>query len=171
MYPSDAGARPSLMIDANEFWSPKQAIRHISAIEREFDLLMFQGLIPPPPLQLLEAGGEYKVEYDAPLNRAMRAEEASGGMRTFQWASEIAANTQDPSILDPFDTDVMVAEIADINGMPYRWLRKQEDIDAKRQGRQQEAAVAQITQALPGMAAMAKAASPQGTNPNTGQPR
>ena len=27
------------MIDANEFWSPKQAIRHITAIEREFDLV------------------------------------------------------------------------------------------------------------------------------------
>ncbi len=33
------GSRPSLMIDANEFWSPKQAIRYISAIEREFDLV------------------------------------------------------------------------------------------------------------------------------------
>ena len=33
------GSRPSLMIDANEFWSPKQAIRHITAIEREFDLV------------------------------------------------------------------------------------------------------------------------------------
>ena len=33
------GSKPSLMIDANEFWSPKQAIRHITAIEREFDLV------------------------------------------------------------------------------------------------------------------------------------
>jgi L-alanine-DL-glutamate epimerase-like enolase superfamily enzyme len=31
--------RPSLMIDANEFWTPKQAIRRISEIEREFDLV------------------------------------------------------------------------------------------------------------------------------------
>jgi L-alanine-DL-glutamate epimerase-like enolase superfamily enzyme len=32
-------ARPSLMIDANEFWSPKQAIRRIRQIEHEFDLV------------------------------------------------------------------------------------------------------------------------------------
>jgi L-alanine-DL-glutamate epimerase-like enolase superfamily enzyme len=32
-------ARPSLMIDANEFWTTKQAIRRISEIEREFDLV------------------------------------------------------------------------------------------------------------------------------------
>ena len=31
--------RPSLMIDANEFWSPKQAIRRISELERSFDLV------------------------------------------------------------------------------------------------------------------------------------
>jgi L-alanine-DL-glutamate epimerase-like enolase superfamily enzyme len=31
--------RPSLMIDANEFWTPKQAIRRISELEREFDLV------------------------------------------------------------------------------------------------------------------------------------
>ena len=33
------GSRPSLMIDANEFWTPKQAIRRLSEIEREFDLV------------------------------------------------------------------------------------------------------------------------------------
>jgi L-alanine-DL-glutamate epimerase-like enolase superfamily enzyme len=31
--------RPSLMVDANEFWTPKQAIRRISEIERQFDLV------------------------------------------------------------------------------------------------------------------------------------
>jgi len=33
------GSKPSLMIDANEFWSPKQAIRRIAAMERDFDLV------------------------------------------------------------------------------------------------------------------------------------
>jgi hypothetical protein len=91
--------------------------------EREFDLLMFQGLIPPPPQVILDAGAEYMVEYDAPLNRAMRAEEAAGGMRTFQWAAEIATNLQDPSVMDTFDPDVMIPELADINAMPLRWPR------------------------------------------------
>lgn len=31
--------QPSLMVDANEFWSPKQAIRRARALEREFDLV------------------------------------------------------------------------------------------------------------------------------------
>jgi L-alanine-DL-glutamate epimerase-like enolase superfamily enzyme len=33
-----SGKPPVLMVDANEYWSPKQAIRHISAYEERFDL-------------------------------------------------------------------------------------------------------------------------------------
>lgn len=139
-------------------------------IEREVDLLVWQGLVPPPPPIVVEAGAEYRVEYDAPLNRAMRAEEAAGGMRTFQFATEMAAQMQDPSILDPFDTDVMIPELAEINAMPLRWLRTPEAVEARRQARQQDQVAAQMTQALPGMAAMMKATSPEGTSPTGGQP-
>jgi L-alanine-DL-glutamate epimerase-like enolase superfamily enzyme len=33
-----SGKTPSLMIDSNEYWSPKQAIRHIRYFEEQFDL-------------------------------------------------------------------------------------------------------------------------------------
>ena len=139
-------------------------------LEREFDLLMWQGLLPPPPPALLEAGARYLVEYDAPLNRAMRSDEAAGTMRTFQWAAEIAAQLQDPSVMDFFDVDAIIPELMQINGAPFRFLRSAEDVGQLRATRQQQQAAAQITQALPGMAAMAKAASPQGTLPISGQP-
>ena len=138
-------------------------------IEREFDLLIYQGLIPPPPPELLEAGGGFKVEYDAPLNRAMRAEEASGIMRSMQWSAEIVAQTQDPSAMDWYDVDTITPEVADINGAPFRFIRSADAVAAIRAKRDQDKQVAQVTQALPGMAAMAKVASPQGTNPNPGQ--
>jgi L-alanine-DL-glutamate epimerase-like enolase superfamily enzyme len=34
-----SGKTPQLMIDANEYWSPKQAIRHIEFFERHFELV------------------------------------------------------------------------------------------------------------------------------------
>ena len=34
-----SGKRPLLMIDSNEYWSPKQAIRHILEFERSFELV------------------------------------------------------------------------------------------------------------------------------------
>jgi L-alanine-DL-glutamate epimerase-like enolase superfamily enzyme len=33
-----SGKKPELMVDVNEYWSPKQAIRYIHEIEQEFDL-------------------------------------------------------------------------------------------------------------------------------------
>ena len=118
----------------------------------------------------MQARAEYKVEYDAPLNRAMRAEEAAGIMRTMQWAAEISAQTQDPSAMDWFEVDTIIPELADINGSPFRFIRDPEKVAQMRQKRDADAATAQLTQALPGMAAMAKVASPEGTNVNAGQP-
>ena len=34
-----SGKRPEILIDSNEYWSPKQAIRHISAYEREYEIV------------------------------------------------------------------------------------------------------------------------------------
>jgi len=36
---SIASKRPGLMIDPNEYWSPKQAVRYVRQIEKEFDLI------------------------------------------------------------------------------------------------------------------------------------
>ncbi|HSC08905.1 MAG TPA: mandelate racemase/muconate lactonizing enzyme family protein, partial [Steroidobacteraceae bacterium] len=36
---SVASSRPGLMIDANEYWSPKQAVRYVSQLEERFDLV------------------------------------------------------------------------------------------------------------------------------------
>jgi len=33
------GARPGLMLDANEAWNRKQAVRHIRELEQSFDLI------------------------------------------------------------------------------------------------------------------------------------
>jgi len=139
-------------------------------IEREFDLLMWQGLLPPPPPALIEAGANYMVEYDSPLNRAMRADEAAGTMRTFQWASEIAATTQDPSVMDFFNTDAIIPELMQINGAPFRFMRDPAEVAQLRAQRQQQQAAAQLTQALPGIAAIQKASTPEGNAAFAGQP-
>jgi len=131
-------------------------------IEREFDLLMWQNLLPPPPQALVDARAEYHVEYDAPLNRAMRSDEGAGIMRTMQYASQIAAETQDPSVMDWFDTDTIIPELSDINAAPLRFIRDAGAVAQMREGRKQQQMQAQMAQALPGIAAMTKATNPQG---------
>lgn len=126
-------------------------------IEREIDLMMRQGLIPPPPPALIEAAGEYRVEYDSPLSRAQRAEEVAGIMRTIETTLGIVNVTQDPSPLDHFNWDAIIPEVADIQAVPIRWMRAMEEVQQMRQGRAQQQRQQQAVNALPGVAAMTKA--------------
>lgn len=126
-------------------------------IPRELDLLIRQGLVPPPPPEFLEAGGEYQIIYDSPLSRAQRAEEAAGLMRSIELALKVAAEAQNPAPLDHFNWDVITPEIAAIHGVPARWMNSMEEIKAMRKGRQQAAEQQQMIDAAPGAAAMSNA--------------
>ena len=128
-------------------------------IEREIDVMVRQGLLPPMPPALLEARGEYRVEYDSPLSRAQRAEEVAGVMRTVETALNIVNVTQDPSPLDHFDWDAIIPEVAEIQAVPTRWMRAADQVKMLREGRKQAQQQQQTVNALPGVAAMTKAAA------------
>lgn len=125
-------------------------------IERELDLLSQMGLLPPMPPALLEAQGEFTIIYDSPLSRAQRAEEASGIMRTVESTLAIVNVTQNPEPLDHFNWDVIVPEISSIHGVPERFLRSMDEVQAIREGRAQEAQDQKMIQAAPAAAAMMK---------------
>jgi len=144
-----------------------QSEGHGTQIRREFDVLYGQGLIPPMPPELEEAsraGVGWLVEFDAPLNRAMRAEEASGIQRSIQFAAEIATQTQDPSVMDQFNFDEIIPSVAEISGAPARFMNSPEVVMAKRQARAQQQQAQQAIDAGPSMAAMMKAAAPEGNS-------
>lgn len=132
-------------------------------IAREYDVLNQQGIIPQPPPELIEANAAWHVEFDAPLNRAMRAEEGAGLQRTVQFGIEVSQATQDPSILDVFDFDTAMRDLADINGTPYRWLKDPALVQQARAGRQNQQQTQNLIDAAPALAATLKAAAPQGT--------
>lgn len=130
-------------------------------IERELDLLAEQGLLPPMPPRLREAQGEYQVIYTSPLARAQRAQEAAGFVRTVETVRELVNVTQDVSLLDRFDFDTAIPEIAQIQSVPERWMAGDEAVLAKRQGRAQQQARQEAIQAAPAEAAMMKAQAVQ----------
>jgi hypothetical protein len=125
-------------------------------IEREIDVLARQGLVPPMPGALLEAGGEYAVTYNSPLSRTARAEEAAGLMRTIEMALNVAERTQNPEPLDHFDWDVIVPEIGDIQAVPGRWMRGKDQIKIIRQARAKQQQTATAIEAAPAVAGMMK---------------
>jgi hypothetical protein len=126
-------------------------------IEREIDLLSRQFLLPPMPQILKEAQGEYKIVYDSPLTRAQRAEEASGAMRTIENAMGFFNATQDPSVFDFFNMDEIVMGLAEIQGMPAKWTRGIDEVQAIRAGRKDQQETEQMINAAPSAAAMIKA--------------
>lgn len=126
-------------------------------IEREIDLLTRQGLIEPMPQALLEAKGEYTIQYESPLSRAQRAEEASGFMRLVEMGLQIWGVKQDSTILDHLDFDAAASDLAEIHGVPAKWMKAQEQIDQARAAVQQQMQMQQAMQAAPGAAALIKA--------------
>lgn len=126
-------------------------------IEREIDVLNNLGLLPPMPPLLREARGEYKVVYQSPLARDMRAQEVAGFSRTLDMAMTIVNATQDPSPLDRFDFDAAMPAIADIQGVPPSWMADDDQVAQKRQSRAQEKQQAAQVQSMPAQAAMLKA--------------
>lgn len=126
-------------------------------IERELDLAGELGLLPPMPQALREAQGEYNVVYTSPLSRAARSQEVAGAMRTIETALNIVNATQDPSHLDQFDFDVIIPQIAEIQGVPESWMAGAEAIAKKREERAAQQQQQMEIQAAPAAAAMVKA--------------
>ena len=126
-------------------------------IERELDLLTQQGLLPELPPALVEAQGEYEIEYDSPLSRSQRSEEAAGWLRTLEAAIAYANTTQDISVLDQFDTDVIYPALAEINAVPASWMRGEDAVAQLRQQRAQQQEMQQMVEAAPAAAGVMKA--------------
>jgi hypothetical protein len=135
-------------------------------VGREIDLLARAGALPRPPAQLLDRGGTYKIEYNSPLTRAMRADQGVGFLRTIEALSPLAQ--VDPSVMDVFNPDEIGIGLADINGVPAKWLRSKEEIDALRQGRAQAQQAQQLVAAAPAAASAVKDLAQAGAAANKG---
>lgn len=126
--------------------------------DRELDVLRSQRLLPPMPEVLVEAKGEYSIIHDSPISRAQRAEQAAGIVRTVESTLAIVNVTMDPAPLDHFDFDVITPDLADINGVPLKWMRSMDRIKEIREGRAENAHNEQMIKAAPAAAAVMKSA-------------
>lgn len=128
-------------------------------IERELDILQRQGALPPMPGLLIEAQGEYEIEYDSPLNRMQRAEEIVGIQRSLEMAIPLA--DIDPSVMDVFDLPELVRITTEVNGVPNKAIRSKEEVaeikDAREQAEAQQAAIQQAQPVAGAMKDMAQA--------------
>lgn len=123
-------------------------------IQREISILARTGVLPPMPPQLVEAGGEFDIQYEGPLARAQRAEQAIGLTNTLNILTPVAQI--DPTVMDRFNFDTISQDISlDINGLPATWLNSDETLAKIRAGRKQQQDMQTMIQAAPAASAAA----------------
>lgn len=129
-------------------------------IEREIDILEQQGAIPPLPGLLAEAQGEYEIEYESPLNRLQRSEEVVGISRTLETVAPFAQI--DPSIMNVFNGAEVARLAAEVNGVPQKVLRTEDEVEAMMDAEREAAAEQQaVEQAQPAATALKDVAQAQ----------
>lgn len=116
-------------------------------IQRELDIAQRQGRLPPPPEQLMNAGGRIEVEYTSPLNQLAKSDDAVAVVRTLEAVTPMAQI--DPSVLDGFRIPQMARVIGTANGIPASCLATDDEMAAKDASRAEAAQAQALMQAAP----------------------
>jgi len=123
-------------------------------IDRELDIAAQSGLLPEMPEELVEAGGQVDVEYDSPLNRAMRAGEGASVLR---WVEASAPFVQaDPRAARVINAPRAVRKLAEVFSVPSDYVNSEDEVDAAMQADEQAAQAQTLLAAAPVAAGAAK---------------
>lgn len=125
-------------------------------IERELDMMEELGMMPEMPPELLEAEGEFKITYTSPLAKNINAEANAGFMRMVESSLGIANATGDMSVMDHYNFDVAIPEIAESSAVPTHWMNDDKTKKALREQRAEAAERQQMIDAAPAVAGLAK---------------
>ena len=123
-------------------------------IRRERSILFSQGKLPQMPQILAQRGKALEIEYETPMTRQAKNEEGVGLLRAFE---ALAGPAQvDPSVYDKFDFDKVAEIVSEVNGVPARALKSDEQLAQERAQEQTSQTMQQMVDAAPVMANTAK---------------
>ena len=109
-------------------------------IERCYGVESREGILPPPPVQQVPElqGKEIKIEFISILAMAQKQAGIAAINQTVGFIGNLAALTQNPDVLDKLNVDEAVDEIAEMQGVPPKLIRSDEEVAALRQARAQQ---------------------------------
>lgn len=119
-------------------------------IERELGIAQRQGLIPPLPPELVEADGEYEIEYESDATRMQRADEVAAFVRLQEVMGVFIQ--ADPSLLQKIDAEEAMEHYGHDLGVPAKLFRSEEDMEQIHAQQAQQAQAQQMADQLPGVA-------------------
>lgn len=106
-------------------------------VERCFNLALRAGAIQeyvgPVPDALVQTGGSYQVRYISPLARSQKMEEVNAIDAYVAGQAQLAAVTQDPTVMDGIKLDEASYEKGKALGVPVGLLRGPKELAAKRE--------------------------------------
>ena len=116
-------------------------------IERVFGIMWRRGDIPAPPPELAQSG--LQIEFISILAQAQKQAGLAGINGTVAFAGQVSG--MHPEILDKINFDEALDQVAEMNGVPPKLLRSDEDVAQIRQQRAEQMAqqqqMAQMAQA------------------------
>jgi hypothetical protein len=136
-------------------------------IDVGFGLLLHARVLPDPPDSIVAAAmanqGQIDVEYEGPLARAARDEEADAIDEAFEFALGVGQRTGQMSLLQNLDQDEAFRRRLEIRGFPKALVRDKQFVaqlrEAENEQRQQQAMVEQAATAAPALKAIGEFAS------------
>jgi hypothetical protein len=123
-------------------------------VARELEIMMNANAIDPLPPEVVEAGLTPKVIMTNPLARMARAEEVSGFTRTLEIAVQ-AASAGAPEAIEVINMEEGIRDTAEVLGARPTHIYSPEEVAARRQAKQEEAALAQGAEVAPKIAGAA----------------
>lgn len=121
-------------------------------INREVNILDRMGLLPDPPPAILEAEGEFKIEYESEISRNRNAYKHLALLETVGLLQPLLEF--DPGAMDRVNVDAALKDIATEKGASPTWIRSDEEMDERRAAQvsaQEEASALEAAPAASGM--------------------
>jgi hypothetical protein len=119
-------------------------------VERELDILMRAGAIPPFPPEVTEAGVRPRAYMTNPLSRMARADEVTGFTRLVEIGVQ-AAGAGHQEALDRINFDEGMKVAGDVLGVRPSMLYSDDELEARRQSKQQQQEGETVAEAAPGL--------------------
>lgn len=123
-------------------------------ITRELDVLWHAGALPEPPEELIDNGRGIKIQYTSPMALAQQASKGIAILNTIQAVAPLAQI--DPGAMMVFDAEKTVRELCEINGVPTKILRSEEEMASIKQQQAAQQQAQQLLEAAPVAASAAK---------------
>ncbi len=117
-------------------------------IDRIFGIMWRRGRLPIPPPEL--QGQEIDVEYVSPLAKAQKGAETASMYRLMEMALPFFQLS--PEVMDNINLDELVRYVADVQGIPEKIIRSEDEIDEIRAAREEAARQQTMMATAQGMA-------------------